>query len=90
MRSEQIPTWELQVEREMRRLRQGDSVIDPYGAEHPVEFLAVAVEAFFETPQALRRHHAEVYAVLACYFCQDPAAWDDTRGLGLASDQPLS
>ena len=66
---------------EMERMRTGRSVIDPYGAEQVVEFLAVAVEAFFERPLLLRRGHAEVYAMLADYFGQDPAAWDDERGL---------
>ena len=42
---------------------------------------AVAVEAFFEVPQLVRRRHREVYAILSAYFGQDPAAWDDARGL---------
>ena len=73
--------WVSLVEKEMDRLRRGKSVLDPYGAEDPVEFLAVAVEAFFEVPLALRRRHAELYALLSAYFAQDPAAWDDARGL---------
>jgi len=73
--------WVSLVEKEMDRLRRGKSVLDPYGAEDPVEFLAVAVEAFFEVPLALRRRHAELYSLLSAYFAQDPAAWDDARGL---------
>jgi MtfA peptidase len=73
--------WVALAAREMERMRQGQSVIDPYGQESPVEFLAVAVEAFFERPLALRRGHAEVYSMLRDYFGQDPAAWDDARGL---------
>ena len=73
--------WVRLAEKEMERLRQGKSVLDPYGAQDPVEFLAVAVEAFFEAPLALRRRHAEMYALLSAYFVQDPAAWDDARGL---------
>ncbi|HEY6553391.1 MAG TPA: M90 family metallopeptidase, partial [Vicinamibacteria bacterium] len=73
--------WVSLVEKEMGRLHRGKSVLDPYGAEDPVEFLAVAVEAFFEVPLALRRRHAELYALLSAYFAQDPAAWDDARGL---------
>jgi Mlc titration factor MtfA (ptsG expression regulator) len=75
--------WSALVEKEMERLRRGKSVLDPYGAEDPVEFLAVAVEAFFEAPLAMRRRHREVYAILSAYFRQDPAAWDDERGLAL-------
>ncbi len=73
--------WVAVVEKEMDRLRRGKSVLDPYGGEDPVEFLAVAVETFFERPLALRRRHREVYAILRGYFGQDPAAWDDARGL---------
>ena len=40
----------------------------------------MAVEAFFEIPQVVRRRHREVYAILSEYFGQDPAAWDDARG----------
>ena len=43
----------------MERLRRGRSVFDDYGAHDPVEFLAVAVEAFFEVPQRVRRRHRE-------------------------------
>jgi hypothetical protein len=75
------PEWTALVEKEMERLRRGKSVLDPYGAEDPAEFLAVAVEAFFEAPLALRNRHRELYALFAEYFAQDPAAWDDARGL---------
>jgi Mlc titration factor MtfA (ptsG expression regulator) len=75
--------WVRLMDREMVRLRRGRSVIDDYGAEEPAEFLAVAVEAFFESALALRERHREVYALLAGYFGQDPAAWDDARGLRL-------
>jgi Mlc titration factor MtfA (ptsG expression regulator) len=75
--------WVDLMEKEMVRLRRGKSVIDDYGAEDPAEFLAVAVEAFFEAALALRARHHEVYALLAEYFRQDPAAWDDARGLKL-------
>jgi hypothetical protein len=75
--------WLALVEKETERLRRGKSVLDPYGAEEPAEFFAVAVEGFFEAPLALRRRHRELYALLAEYFGQDPAAWDDERGLEL-------
>jgi MtfA peptidase len=75
--------WAKLTDREMDRLRRGRSVIDDYGAESPAEFFAVAVEAFFESSLAVRKEHGEVYAFLARYFDQDPAAWDDARGLTL-------
>lgn len=56
------------------RLDQGlPSVVDDYGAETIDEFFAVACEAFFVQGQALKREQADLYALLAGYFQQDPA-----------------
>ena len=76
-------SWVEVREKEMERLRHGRSAFDDYGAHDPVEFLGVAVEAFFEIPQLVRRRHREVYEILSEYFRQDPAAWDDTRSPGM-------
>ena len=73
--------WLDVVGKEMDRLRRGKSLLDPYAEESPAEFLAVAVETFFEQPLDLRRRHREVYAILRDYFGQDPATWDEARGL---------
>jgi Mlc titration factor MtfA (ptsG expression regulator) len=79
----QARRWVEIREREMEQMQRGTSVLDDYGAHDPVEFLAVAVEAFFEAALALRRSHRDLYELLAAYFQQDPAAWDDARGLVL-------
>ena len=50
-----------------------DTVVDPYGAEGPDEFFAVAVEAFFVAAVPFKRESPEMYALLAGYFKQDPA-----------------
>lgn len=52
------------------------SAIDPYGAESPGEFFAVASEAFFGRPRALRLEYPAAYAQLALFYRQDPAARD--------------
>lgn len=44
-----------------------------YGATNEAEFFAVATEAFFEKPRALRRKAPEVYEALSTYFAVDPA-----------------
>jgi Mlc titration factor MtfA (ptsG expression regulator) len=77
----QARRWAAVREAEMERMRQGRSILDIYGAHNPVEFLAVAVETFFEKARALRRDNPDLYGLLAAYFGQDPAAWDDARGL---------
>jgi Mlc titration factor MtfA (ptsG expression regulator) len=50
------------------------SDIDSYGATSPAEFFAVVTEMFFEKPRALKRRHPELYAELATFYKQDPAA----------------
>jgi len=80
--------WVEIREREIPQMLRGESVLDEYGAHDPVEFLAVAVEAFFETALALRRNHGDLYELLVTYFQQDPAAWDDARGLTLEPVRP--
>lgn len=51
-----------------------DTAIDPYGAEAIDEFFAVASESFFVTPQLLEQERPALYALLAGYYRQNPAA----------------
>jgi Mlc titration factor MtfA (ptsG expression regulator) len=60
-----------QLEQEAARGEQG--VLDHYGTTNPAEFFAVATEAFFERPSALRAERAELYAALREFYRQDPA-----------------
>ena len=50
-----------------------DTVLDPYGAESPEEFFAVASEAFFVAPTDMRDEHPALYTLLADYYRQQPA-----------------
>jgi len=70
--------WARVMSREFEALQAAEeaglpSVLDPYGATNPAEFFAVATEAFFERPVALRARHPELYAELGKFFRQDPA-----------------
>ncbi|MCB0346499.1 MAG: zinc-dependent peptidase [Bdellovibrionales bacterium] len=51
------------------------SVLDHYGATNPAEFFAVAVEAFYEKPEQLKRKRPELYEELQAFFKVDPAEW---------------
>lgn len=51
-----------------------DTTLDPYGATETGEFFAVAVEAFFVAPEAMRGEHPKLYTLFAEYFQQDPVA----------------
>ncbi len=46
--------------------------LDPYAAEAPAEFFAVACESFFETPHALNLDFPRVYAQISALLRQDP------------------
>ena len=55
--------------RDARRGRR--TAFDPYAAEAPEEFFAVASELFFECPRRLRAEYPEVYRQLALFYRQD-------------------
>jgi MtfA peptidase len=57
-----------------------DTALDPYGAEAPEEFFAVASEAFFVHPLAMKKEHPALYGMFCRFYQQDPAA--ETRPLG--------
>lgn len=50
-----------------------ETFLDPYAAEHEAEFFAVASEAFFESPNALKREFAPLYEQFKGFYRQDPA-----------------
>ena len=55
------------------RVDQGEeTLLDPYGAEWPAEFFAVASEAFFENPALLRGEYPDVYEQFRLFYRQDP------------------
>jgi len=56
-----------------RRVDAGEETeIDPYAAEHPSEFFAVASEVFFEAPDLLQAEYPAVYRQLQLFYRQDP------------------
>ncbi|MCF8178628.1 MAG: zinc-dependent peptidase [Sulfuritalea sp.] len=58
-----------------RRVDRGeDTLLDPYAAEMPAEFFAVASESFFETPELIKTEYPAVYEQLSTFYMQDPAA----------------
>jgi len=57
-------------------------VLDDYGAQDPAEFFAVATEALFERPRALRERHPRLYEVLRDFYRQDPAHRLDRQDAG--------
>jgi MtfA peptidase len=67
--------WEPAIQSVLGRLRTVEARgLDSYGATNPAELLAVATEAFFDTPDQLRRAEGYLYTLLARFYQQDPAA----------------
>jgi Mlc titration factor MtfA (ptsG expression regulator) len=54
--------------------RGRETLLDPYGAEHPAEFFAVATEAFFTDPHGLIEEFPRLYEQLRRFYRQHPAA----------------
>lgn len=72
--------WARVMAAEYERLRRSaqrrrSTFLDPYGANDPAEFFAVATESFFDEPTNLIECHPELYALLRDYYRQDPATW---------------
>ncbi len=62
------------AEHVVRTERDEPTVLSPYGATNRAEFFAVATEAFFQRPAALRAAEPELYAQLARFYKLNPAA----------------
>ena len=76
----QARSWAAVFEEELAALRRAAdageaTLLDPYGAEDPAEFFAVATETFFERGAELRQQHPRLYEELRRFYAQDPAAW---------------
>ena len=67
------------VAREMRRIRAGHSMLRRYGATNRAEFFAVAVENYFERPDAMSKRHPELFGALREYFGYVPMLEPITR-----------
>jgi Mlc titration factor MtfA (ptsG expression regulator) len=76
---DELAQWAQACERAFLALRDEakrgeDTLLDAYGATNEAEFFAVATEHFFDRPRTLRKQLPELYAVLARFYRQDPAA----------------
>ena len=69
-----IEVFDAEFERFRRAVDAGEEAfLDPYAAESEAEFFAVASEAFFESPNALRSRYPKLYALFMGFYRQDPS-----------------
>lgn len=78
-------SWARVMSNELDALRAaGDAgvhtLLDLYGATNPAEFFAVATEAFFEQPVALKDLHPALFDQLKKFFRQDPTSFFSESG----------
>lgn len=75
MPRDQLEQWVQVCTDEYEKLQSGcDGLLSSYAGVNPGEFFAVATEVFFDRPVDMAREKPELYAVLAGFYRQDPAA----------------
>ncbi len=72
-----LRTWARMLGKSYLRLvraarRQRRVALDHYGAKNHAEFFAVATEAFFESPKAVKAEFPDLYEHLADFYARDP------------------
>lgn len=60
--------WLNLIHQEMNNIAKNKSKLRAYGATNQAEFLAVASEYFFESPERLKKQHPELYKALSKSF----------------------
>lgn len=70
-----IPAWEALMQRELRKVRMGKSVLRRYAGTNLAELFAVSTEVFFERPHALSKRHPELFQALQAAWALDPRDW---------------
>jgi MtfA peptidase len=82
--------WNRLVRREMRLAGMGRSLLRRYAGTHPAEFFAVAVENFFDRPEALRNRHPQVFEAMQAVFNLNPITGERPGGMAIGGpDQGL-
>jgi len=66
--------WLSMMHKEIHKIEDGRSDINPYATTNEAEFFAVVSEYFFEKPDQFQTKHPELYEMLSRIFGQDPAA----------------
>ncbi|RZM20507.1 MAG: peptidase [Pedobacter sp.] len=64
--------WLREVHKEIKRIDDGKSDINPYGATNEAEFFAVASEYFFERPERMKEKHPVLFEMLEKAFHTNP------------------
>jgi Mlc titration factor MtfA (ptsG expression regulator) len=63
-----IGPWLIEIKKEMQKIENGNSDINPYALTNNAEFLAVVSEYFFDNPAKFKSRHSELYTFLSTIF----------------------
>lgn len=72
MQKQYVLPWLHLVHREIEKIKENESDIDPYAATSEVEFLSVASEYFFNRPDLFQEKHPALYALMTKMYRQAP------------------
>jgi len=64
--------WIKMMHKEMQKIEDNKSDINPYAITNEAEFFAVVSEYFFEKPEMLKNKHPDLYHQLSRIFAQQP------------------
>ena len=65
---EMVNPWTKLVHREMKKIRNNNSDINPYGATNESEFFAVVSEYYQKRPKLMKRKHPDLYKMLSLIY----------------------
>lgn len=80
MQKQYVLPWLQLVHKEIEKIKENESDINPYAATSEVEFLSVASEYFFSQPELFEENHPELYESMTRMFRQEPGG--DFTGQG--------
>ncbi len=64
MKKSYVLPWIDRIYKEIQKIKQKQSKINPYATKNKAEFFAVASEFFFEQPTVMKRKHPELYHLM--------------------------
>ncbi len=64
--------WLQLVHKEIEKIKENESDINPYAATNEVEFLSVASEYFFSQPELFEEKHPALYELMTKMYRQEP------------------
>ncbi len=72
MQKQYVIPWLKLVHREIGKIKENESDINPYGATNEVEFFSVVSEYFFNQPDLFQKKHPDLYALMTKIYRQEP------------------